>query len=70
MIGRVLAVLVDPRVQARVVVVVNFFVADCLMVEQDGIGSPSVKCFVGIRRTLETQVGDEGGHVGVVSLHL
>ena len=64
----IFAILIDPRIQARVVIIVNFFVVDRLMVEPDGVGSPSVKGFTRIQRCLQIEVGDEGGHVGIILL--
>ena len=68
MTGRIFAILIDPRIQARVVILVDFFVIDGLVIQADGFGSPSVERVARIQRCLEVQVGDEGGHVGITLL--
>ena len=46
----------------------NFFFVDSLMVEPDGIGTSPLEGFTRIQRCLEVQLGDEGGHVGIILL--
>ena len=70
MTGGIFSILNDPRIQARVVVVVDFFIVDGLVIQEDGVGSPSVKGVTWFEGCLEIQVGDEGGHVGNVFFHL
>ena len=64
----VLSLFVHPRIQACLVVIMDFFVVDRLMIQPDGVGSPTVECFTWFERCLDIEVGDEGGHVGIVLL--
>ena len=61
----IFSILVDPRIQAPVVVVMDFFVVDRVMVEPDGVGESPVKRLTWFEGCLEIEVGDEGGHFGV-----
>ena len=64
----IFSIVIDPRIQACVVVLMDFFVVDGLMVEPDGIGTSPVEDFTRIQRCLEVQVADEGGHVWIILL--
>ena len=61
---------VDPRIQARVIVVMDFVVVDRLVVEPDSVGASPVKAFTWLEGCLKIEVGDEGGHFGVVLFQL
>ena len=70
MTNGVLSIFVDPRIQARIVIIVDFFVVDGLMVQSDGIGSPALERFTWFQGCLEVQVGDERSHFMIVLFNL
>ena len=68
--GRVLSILVDPRIQARGVVIVDFFVIDGLIEQTDSVGLSPVKGIVWFQGCLDIEVGDERGHFRIVFLEV